>query len=43
MDTLEAIKTRTSVRAYKKERPQKEILEALIEAASHAPTTANLK
>jgi nitroreductase len=41
METLEAIKTRASVRAYKEDRPQKEILEALIEAASHAPTTAN--
>ncbi|MFM9163171.1 MAG: nitroreductase [Methylocystis sp.] len=41
METLDAIKTRTSVRAYREDRPQREILEALIEAASHAPTTAN--
>lgn len=38
METLEAIKTRRSVRAYKPDMPAKELIEQVIEAGIWAPT-----
>ena len=38
METLEAIKTRRSVRAYKPDMPAKELIDKVIEAGTWAPT-----